>query len=246
MAVARIGRMVRAGDGRVRPGRRLGKVNAIGCGSDAAAGRLGLWAMSSDVGYALLLVVVARRMGGGVCRAFQIWNHVDDDDGDDGNVEKSEEGKGQEATWISDHLDEHCSCIGRAEVAGKASEAADVSCAQRRHDDGDVRAVRPSEAACGSRNGATSGDGDDACACAATTVAVAEAVCACAGSRVAVAPETVGDGGLVAEARSSCRLMLVRAAMGMMARLDLVTTSAVGLRLAIGVCSDLEAKVANV
>lgn len=142
------------------------------------------------------------------------------------------------ATWISVHLDEHCSCIGRAEVAEKASEAADVSCAHCRHDGGDVRAVRPFGEACGSRNGATSGGGDDACACAATTTAaVAEAVCADVDSRVAVALETVGDGGLVAEARSSCRLMLVTAAMGMTDRLGLVMTSDAGLRLVIGVCS---------
>lgn len=122
-------------------------------------------------------------------------------------------------------------------MAGKASEAADASCAHCRHDGDDVRAVRPSEVACGSRNGATSGGGDDACACAAMTVAVAEAVCVGADSRVAVAPETVGDGGLVAEARSSCRLMLLRVAMGMTDRLGLVTTSDAGLRLVIGVCS---------
>lgn len=121
----------------------------------------------------------------------------------------------------------------------KASEAADVSCVHCRHDGGDVRAARPFEAACGSRNGATSGGcgDDDACACAATTAAVAEAVCADVDSRVAVALETVGDGGLVAEARSSCRLMLVTAAMGMTDRLGLVMTSDAGLRLVIGVCS---------
>lgn len=201
--------------------------------------------MSSGVGCALLLVVVAHRMDGVVCRAFQIWNRVDDDDGD-GNVEKSEEAEAQAATLISDHLDEHCSCIGRAGVVAKASEAADVSCVHCRHDDGDVRAVRPSEAACGSRNDATSGGcgDDDACAYAATTAAVAVAVCAGADSRVVL--ETVGDGGLVAEVRSSCRLMLVRAAMGMTDRLGLVTTSDVGLRLVIVVCSDWEVKVANV
>lgn len=67
--MARIGRAVRAGDGTGRPG-SLEKVNAIGCGSDAAAGRLGLAVMSSGVGCAMLLVVVAPRMGGDVCRAF--------------------------------------------------------------------------------------------------------------------------------------------------------------------------------
>lgn len=68
MAVARIERMVRAGDGRGRPDRLGMRASVIGCGSDAAAGRLGLWAMSSGVGCALLLVVVAHRMGGVVCR----------------------------------------------------------------------------------------------------------------------------------------------------------------------------------